>query len=571
MHGQPGDYLLDPRSHPPIQGLGPAEPGSIGTFSRAQNRAILIVGVTTASFSLAIAVVSLRWFLCMKRSFRHHLILMLIVSDSFKALWYFLSPIVIFSRGHIESSSAFSQASGFLLALGVEAADLSILFIVLHATLYIFHPPQRLGNGGLYNYRYWIYGLWILLPLLAASLAFTNRSGPAYVTSGTFSYLPKRPFWYRLALAWIPRYIIFVSIITMYTAIYVYVKVKFKGFSNLGSHDSSFNTSSMQASTLGQKSLAASSASPQGTRVNSVARHERYGSKPSAATPQPHDSSANLANARRQSPPPDDRLEWDRIDFITTSPLVAPQRLSQLSLGIEAADFAHEAGTRPNNSGSGLSLAGGESANTVQKARNDSTAPTCNTNYTSETAVHSSPTSKPNGANDPLAMTRIAIRRQLRFLFIYPIIYLLLWILPFVQHCLNYTNYYVTHPQFGLNICITFILALQAGVDCAIFSWRERPWRRMNGSPFISVWVFRKLKARFSNKEEQRAQGDEDQQQMDLSDVEAGKPKERKRDSNWWEEEGKKRKDSVWLGTDTVDDIIRTQTRQSAKVASRVG
>jgi len=569
MHDQPGDDLLDPRSDSPIQGLGPAAPGSIGTFSRAQNRAILIVGVTAASLSLTIAVVSLRWFLCMKRSFRHHLILMLIISDSFKALWYFLSPIVIFSRGHIESSSAFSQASGFLLALGVEAADLSILFIVLHATLCIFHPPQRLGNGGLYNYRYWIYGSWILLPLLAASLAFTNRTGPAYVTYGTFSYLPKRPFWYRLALAWIPRYIIFVSIITMYTAIYVYVKVKFKGFGNLGSDGSSFNTSSMQASTLGQRSLAASSASQQGTRVNSFARHERYGSKPSASMP--HDSSANLANARQQSPSPDDRLEWDKIDFITTPPPVAPQRVSQLSLGIEAADFAHEAGTKPIDSGSGLSLGGGESANAGQKARNDSTAPTCNTNYTSDTAVHhSSPTSRPKKATDPLAMTRIAIRRQLRFLFIYPVIYLLLWILPFVQHCLNYTNYYAAHPQFGLNICITFILALQAGVDCAIFSWRERPWRRMNGSPFISVWAIQKLKARFSNKDEQRVEHDGDQQ-MHLSDVEAGKSKERKRDSNWWEEEGKKRKDSVWLGTDTIDDIIRTQTRQSAKAASRVG
>jgi G protein-coupled receptor GPR1 len=569
MHNQPGDDLLDPRSGSPIQGLGPAAPGSIGTFSPAQNRAILIVGVTAASLSLAIAVVSLRWFLCMKRSFRHHLILMLIVSDSFKALWYFLSPIVIFSRGHIDSSSAFSQASGFLLAIGVEAADLSILFIVLHATLYIFHPPQKMGHGGLYNYRYWIYGSWILLPLLAASLAFTNRSGPAYVTSGTFSYLPKRPFWYRLALAWIPRYVIFVSIITMYTAIYVYVKVKFKGFSNLGSDDSSFNTSSMQASTLGQKSLGASSASQQGTRVNSMARHERCGSKQSASTP--HDSSANLANARQQSPPPGDRLEWDKIDFITTAPLVAPQRTLQLSLSGEAAGFAHQAGTKLNDSGSGLSLAGAESSNTGQKARNYSSAPTCNTNYTSDTAVHqSTPISRPKKATDPLAMTRIAIRRQLRFLFIYPVIYLLLWILPFVQHCLNYTNYYAANPQFGLSICITFILALQAGVDCAIFSWRERPWRRMNGSPFLSVWAIHKLRARFFNKEERRVEDGEDQQ-MDLFDAEAGKSKERKRDSNWWEEEGKKRKDSVWLGTDTVDDIIRTQTRQSAKMASRVG
>jgi hypothetical protein len=41
------------------------------------------------------------------------------------------------------------------------------------------------------------------------------------------------------------------------------------------------------------------------------------------------------------------------------------------------------------------------------------------------------------------------------------------------------------------------VLALQAGIDCAIFSWRERPWRRMKGPPLLSVWAFRKVRKRF--------------------------------------------------------------------------
>ncbi len=56
----------------------------------------------------------------------------------------------------------------------------------------------------------------------------------------------------------------------------------------------------------------------------------------------------------------------------------------------------------------------------------------------------------------------------------------------------------------------------------------------------------------------------------DLADPEAVKPKKPKRDSNWWEEEGKKRKDSVWLGTDTVNDIVRTQTMESRKASCLV-
>ncbi len=542
--------LLNDRSDTSMRGIGVAKAGSVGTLSRAQNRAILIVAVTTASISLAIAVVSLRWFLSMKRSFRHHLILMLIISDSFKALGYFISPVVIFSCGQIESSPAFSQASGFLLATGIEAADLFIFFIALQTTLYIFHPPQRLGNGGLYSYRHWVYGLWLFLPLPAASLAFTNHPGPAYVTSGTFSYLPKRPFWYRLALAWIPRYIVFVSIIAMYTAIYIYVKVKFKGFDSLGSDDFSFDPSSAQASIFDQRSPDASFPSPHAKLTGEMAKHERSGRKPSTSStctsPLVH------TNGRKRSQIPEDIPEWEKIDFITTSPLVSPQRISQLSLGITAADFAADVAITPTEVGCELSQFRRESQRPSQATRSDSTALTLNTNSTSDTAVaadrrassptkmRSSPTLKRSGAADHLTIARSAIRRQLRFLFMYPLIYLLLWILPFVQHCLNYTDYYTAHPQFWLNICTTCILSLQVGVDCAIFAWRERPWMRMEGHPLMSVWAFRKLRAWFST-EDEASQIDERKNDIDRLDPEAGKLKSKKlkRDSNWWEEEGK--------------------------------
>ena len=570
MYGQSSDGPLDIRPEHLVRGLGHAKPGSVGTFSRAQNRAILIVAVTTASISLAIAMVSLRWFLTMKRSFRHHLILMLIISDSFKALWYFLSPVVTFTRGEISSSSAFSQASGFLLAMGVEAADLSILFIALHTTLYVFRPPQRPGNGGLYRYRYWLFGCWLLLPLLAASLAFTNRSGDPYVTFGTISYLPKRPFWYRLALAWIPRYIILVSIIVMYSAIYIYVKVKFRGFGYFKGDDFCSDRSSMPASTSGHDHPGTSSAGQQATWADNVTNPEKHNWKP--FTSPISDSPADLARSPSQSQTPDDIPQWDKIDFITTSPLVN-RRISQLSLGIEAADFACDAGAKSNEWESGLSQYENRSESTRQATRNDSTAPTLNTNLTSDTAVtagtgcsspttmRSRPTLRRSRVSDQLTMTRIAIHRQLRFLFIYPLIYVLLWVLPFVQHCLSYTDYYTAHPPFWLNICTTCILALQAGVDCAIFSWRERPWRRIDGPSILSGWAFRNLGARFSDRDGRSE--NEEGNGIGRSDLDVRKINKSKRDSTWWEEEGKKRKDSVWLGTDTVNDIVRMQTRQS--------
>jgi G protein-coupled glucose receptor regulating Gpa2 C-term len=152
--------------------------------------------------------------------------------------------------------------------------------------------------------------------------------------------------------------------------------------------------------------------------------------------------------------------EWEKIDFIATPPLVSPQRPSQLSLGITEADFAPETGTTPNDSPGTHSPVRTDSDDTIQPARKPSTAPTFTTDFTTDAAItavtanlsrpklRSSPTIQHSGATDQLTITRLAIHRQLRFLFICPLIYLLVWILPFVQHCLNYTDHYTAHPQF---------------------------------------------------------------------------------------------------------------------------
>ena len=41
----------------------------------------------------------------------------------------------------------------------------------------------------------------------------------------------------------------------------------------------------------------------------------------------------------------------------------------------------------------------------------------------------------------------------------------------------------------------------------------------------------------------------------------------KKRDSHWWEEEGRKRKDSVWLGTDVMHQIISRQEEEEQEEA----
>lgn len=107
--------------------------------------------------------------------------------------------------------------------------DFAVLMIAIHSALYIFKPLTALGEGGLYPYRRIAYVLWIAFPFLMASLAFVNPTG-GYKSGGTSCHLPVRPFWYRLALGWIPRYIIFLTILGIDISIYFYIKHKFGDF-----------------------------------------------------------------------------------------------------------------------------------------------------------------------------------------------------------------------------------------------------------------------------------------------------------------------------------------------------
>ena len=48
--------------------------------------------------------------------------MLLILSDSFKALWQFVFPVVALFMGGVKSADPFCTASGFLLSIGIEAS-----------------------------------------------------------------------------------------------------------------------------------------------------------------------------------------------------------------------------------------------------------------------------------------------------------------------------------------------------------------------------------------------------------------------------------------------------------------
>ena len=520
------------------RGLSGRPKTALGAFSPAQSRAILCVGVACASVSLLAALISLRWFLLMRRSYRHHLILFLIISDTWKSLWYFIFPIVSFSKGgRVPSASNFCQASGFLLSIGLEASDFAILMIALHTLLYIFKRPQIKGEGGLYPYRKYVYPLWLGLPILFAGLAFTN-SQEAYVTSGTFCYLPKRPFWYRLALSWIPRYVIFMTIFSMYAAIWAYVNIKFKGFNDLGNGNSHYDSHSGSQNVSGTGQSRPRSNAFEFGPAGSTARQDRR--KESAKS-----QVDSLENVGR---PP-----WEDVSFITSGPLQ--------DAGVAEADFAPDADSSSTDTHIASRKMSVQSLHqdALSESRKQSEVPTLGTNFTGESAATESSvaTAPTSGITNQLKSTRFAVRRQLRLLFIYPFVYLLMWIFPFASHCLLYSDYYAAHPPFWLSVVTTASLSLQAGVDCAVFSWRERPWNRIESSR--SSWssiisLFRKDKGSEIEQSTPSTFAEEDQS---------------KSSSNWWEEEGKKRKDSIWLGTDQLQQIVSHQDREQDEVKEK--
>jgi hypothetical protein len=76
-----------------------------------------------------------------------------------------------------------------------------------------------------------------------------------------------------------------------------------------------------------------------------------------------------------------------------------------------------------------------------------------------------------------MARQRARIHRQLRLMLIYPLGYTLMWLLPFVQHCMMYQDYYARHPIWPLRLGGTICIPSMGFIDRLIFFLREKPWK----------------------------------------------------------------------------------------------
>ncbi|KAF3110799.1 hypothetical protein TWF102_000077 [Orbilia oligospora] len=444
--------------------LGGPNP-TTASLTREQLKIVRIIALCSSAITLIASAIVLHWFVRMKRNFRRQLIMILIICDTWKSLWSFVFPAVALANSTVATTSNFCQASGFFFAFGIETADFCILFIAIHAAISIFLPrtgPQ--GKSGLYQYRHTVYAILILLPITMAALAFTNKA-PAYVAQTTWCYLPVRPFWYRLALAWIPRYIIMVSITGLYLAIYIYVKVTFRAY-RARFRTSEFDTDATQPSQLDSSQTVTDRRGSVLSVFGATFKLPGVGKGTEKVREADVGIDPIVTEVRRLSETANDDIE--EIEGVSR---IIDLEKGQPSTSRRAEDDSADEGR--NGPGSDSTH---DSTSRMVRREPDTSHPSAAATSESE---------------EELRKRQYAIQRQLRFLFIYPCVYVLIWLIPLVNHSLQYFERFAERPSFPL-VCISAIaIPIQGAIDCLLFSLREKPWRlvkKQTKQPFFS-WM----------------------------------------------------------------------------------
>lgn len=355
-------------------------------------------------------------------------------------------------------------------------SDYAVFVMAIHSAIQVFYPSTVVSSDGLYPYRRYVYVIAFVLPVLMAGLAFINPR-QAYVSQGAFCTLPIRPFWYRLALTWVPRYVIVLTIIGLAIAIYTHVGFEFRTYADAEASFQSLKTFDGSTTTPndGPDERKMEDITFELTNMQSRPRPERRKSSIG------HD----IFTAQRQSSP------ILRLSPFSTDP---PQRIS---LDSGTTHSTRTGGTtdlarlraelsRPIL----LSIPSGRSLTDpispldrslqcrptgIITTKNKST-PQPPSSESTHTPSPSSPT------NDHLAKQRQRIHRQLRLMFIYPLVYTLMWLIPFAQHCMNYWDRWAMQPVEFLRVGSSICICLIGFADALIFSLREKPWRGIEGS-----------------------------------------------------------------------------------------
>ncbi|KAH8172205.1 G protein-coupled glucose receptor regulating gpa2 domain-containing protein [Sarocladium implicatum] len=446
--------------------------------------------LSTAIISTISVLAASYWFIRMRRGFRHDLIMVVLQTDVFKSIWFVLYPIVALARGPVSSKSAFCQISGFFLTVSIEACDIAIALIAAHTALYIVR-----GHNGLYPYRKVAYAAFVCLPLLLTSLAFID--GPGFVNSGEFCYLPMKADWSGRALSWIPRYVIFVTLVITYAAIYLYVAFVL------------------------DRSGAAGSGRPESGSVSAGRGSQRRGRRMSLPPTPPiayHGLIPSTPPPSRPETPEEERRNssWTvpiferRLRKASASLALSPREPSAWSYSVKwklpafGLDSANSSGdpemparcqlpstrrqsmpSAPPAVGSSPVSARGFWHRSIAVTRPHSRAPSQpnilavlrqgpNEDYSrdSSSLFLSTAALEETGMNEK----RDKILQNTRLLFVYPAVYLAVWFFPLLSHVLGSGAH---GAPFAIVLLGLISMTLHGACDALVFCWKEHPWQHI--------------------------------------------------------------------------------------------
>ncbi|EOA87030.1 uncharacterized protein SETTUDRAFT_115758, partial [Exserohilum turcica Et28A] len=459
---------------------------------------ITIAALVCSSLSTATLLVALYWFCRMEKQFRHRLVVILIYGDLVRASCYFVAAIATLVNAHVDNDSAFCQASGFFILYGTETSDFAVLVIAIHTALQVFRPSGQQHSDGLYRYRRYVYAGTLFFPATMAGMAFVNPRG-GYLLQGAFCTLPIRPFWYRLALAWIPRYMVVLMIISLAIAIYMYVGWEFQSYNAMSKNyglnttsDISVNQESQPTSTslIGRHYATGKDvALPTGSAVpqEQLAHHAWHASSPSqdancnesCGTSSSTCLRATSTSPTAQSLPTGTRRLFHAQPSGTAQPSLFSTPSTPTVRCLDSTDNVHIPPSRQAT----CDVTDTMSTTTMTGPSLPPLSSPCTTTHTQRPDAHST----------RMMQQRARIHRQLRLMFIYPLVYTLMWLIPFINHCTMYSDHLATHPLWGLRLGNTVCMASMGLADCIVFSLRERPWRAIassDGTLWGSFWVW---------------------------------------------------------------------------------
>jgi hypothetical protein len=353
----------------------------------------------------------------------------------------------------------------------IDLVDYAVLIVAIHSALQIFRSAERQNSDGLYEYRTYIFLGAFVLPFLMAGLAFVN-AGPAYEFLGALCQLPIRPFWYRLALAWVPRYLIGSIILSLAGAIYAYVGCEFRSYAHLSQSRMTSVTTTLGLSLVnadveagGTPSIRKShslilpdSLSRASSIADDVVSHPRAGSGVAFGTTTyaPITPSAESNPGTKSLPGSSNFLPLTRSASIRPSLLITPSRYV-----VKRPPSAHYCQAPPSP---------------LTRPLEDPMA-TIASGSPAKAGVSRRDCSPPSPTQRRLHRQRRRVHHQLRLMFVYPLVYILMWLVPFIYNILNYNNHYANHPIFFIRIGQIVCLTSMGFVNSLIFCLREKPWR----------------------------------------------------------------------------------------------